>query len=292
MGESHSYGTACGCISRRLFVFFFCCVMTVICVVQMARWLARWHFFDTLVGASWQPAHSHCVETSCYEVLSCFGMREATHHVREPLASASGLLFFPLGAYASSFSIRRPLQLVGTYLTVSAAVHAGLVVTDVVYYGTCDAYPENVVMQTLANRVLPPSPLLPAARNQLLQMTSWPADAVDRITGGFQSLTWYIVLAGLWALLLAYASWEARLLGDLVERGPLGLGVHYGLGQWDEIISHDAVRRHKEREMRSQFIDDARTSAGALSTDAEMPASRGHRAGTGWVDYGATNGAA
>lgn len=257
--------------------------MTVICAIQLVRWLARWHVFDALIGATWKPAHYHCTGTACYEVFSCLGMQEATQHVREPLSSTTGVVLFPLGAYATHHGYRRPLQVVGVYLAVSALVHAGLIVADGVYYGTCDAYSSNVMLQTLLNEVLPPSPFTPAARRQLRQMVSYPVSTVDEVTGGFPSLAWYVVWAALWTGLLAYAAREAHLLGDLVERGPLGLGIHYGLDQWDQVISHDAVRRHKEREMRSQFIDDARAPV-----TAEAPSSLGHRAVTRWQAYGST----
>lgn len=287
MGERHSYGTSCGCVSRRVFIFVFCCVMAVICAIQLARWATRWHVFDALVGAPWQPVHYHCTGTQCYEVFSCFGMKEATQHLREPLSSSIGVLLFPVGAHAAHHGFRRPLQVLGVYLALAAAVHAGIVVADLVYYDACDAYPANLVLQTLVNEVLPPSPLSPAARQQIRQMGSFPAGAVDRITGGFPALAWYVVWAGLWVLVLAYAAREARLLGDLVERGPLGLGVHYGLDQWDQVVSHDAIRRHKEREMRSQFIDDARLPLGGHLPD-ETPA-LGHKAG-GRRGYGAADG--
>jgi len=265
--------------------------MAVMCLIQFVRWAGRWHVFDALVGTPWQPVHSHCTGTACYEVFSCYGMRAATQHVREPLSSVSGLVVFPLGAHAAHHGNRRALLLTSAYLALSAAVHAGLVLADGVYYGTCDAYAENVVKQTLVNHILPPSPLTPAARKQLGQMDSFPVGTVDGITGGFPSLAWYLVWAGLLALALAYAAREALLLGDLVERGPLGLGIHYGLDQWDEIISHDAIRRHKEREMRSQFVDDARLPAAASDVEAEGLGWRAGHAGHGGGGYGAAGAA-
>lgn len=283
--ERHSFGTSWGCLGRRMYVLLFCCVMTVVCLVQTLRWAGRWHVLDALVGNSWQPAHSPCVGTDCYDVWTCFGLKDATQHVREPLASVSGLLIFPVAAHAVQMGYQRPVKFLGVYLTVSAIVHFALIISDLIYFQACNGYASNIIMQTLMNTVLPPSPFTLAARAELQKMTVYPVATVDTITKNFPSLTWYIVWATLWASILAYTAWEATLLGDLVERGPLGLGIHYGLDQWDQVISHADVRRHKEREMRSQFLDDARVlnhKRILAGPDAEMPL--GYRA----AGYGAT----
>jgi len=155
------------------------------------------------------------------------------------------------------------------YVTVFAVVHVGLVVFDAIYFDQCKMYTTNMVRSTLVNRLLPPSPLLPAARAELRSMTSFPVAEVDKLTDGFPCFTWYLSFAVAGTLLLAYAAREARLLVDLFERGPLGLGVHYGLGQWDELINHDAIRMQKAKMIRSQFVDDAKLPLQAPVADGE-----------------------
>jgi len=274
------------CISRRLFILCFSCLLSVLCIIQFVEWVAASHLFDTFIGIAWKPAHEHCIGSHCYEVFSCFGLKDATQHVREPLASVTGLVFLPLGAHAAHHGLGGQMRLLSAYLAVSAVVHVGLVFSDVIYFSACSAYPVNSVHQTLLSEVLPPSPVGPAVVHALREMPYYPAAEVGRLTAGFPVLAWYLAWAGLYAALLAYAAHEARLLGDLLERGPLGLGVHYGLGRWDEVIDHDAVRRHKEREVRSRFFDDAQLPAAAAPADIEAP-SLGHRAQTAWRGYGA-----
>merc|ERR1740120_27961 len=209
-------------------------------------------------------------------------MRAATQHIREPLVSISGALLLPVGIVGAHHGYRPHLHILSAYLVSSAALHIGIVLGDTVYLGTCGAYPSNIISQTLVNW-LPPSPLTLASQAQLLSMDTYPFDAVALATNGFKVLVWYYAITGSLVVFLAYAATEAYRLGHLAERGPLGLGVHYGLGQWDEILNHDAVRRHKERGMRSQFIDDAQLPG---SADAEIVPFSQHFVGR----YGATTG--
>jgi len=107
----------------------------------------------------------------------------------------------------------------------------------------------------------PAGMLVPISRATVEQLRGAPffsVPVVDSIVGGFNLLAWYFAFAGGFALLLVYTAREASLLAHLAERGTLGLGVHYGLNRWDEVINHDAVRRQKARETHSPFIEDAR----------------------------------
>merc|ERR1719401_2788812 len=66
---------------------------------------------------------------------------------------------------------------------------------------------------------------------------------------------------------MCYTAWEARVLGMLAERGPLGLGVHYGLGQWDEIINHEAIKNRRQE--KSKFVEDGKMPL--TEYDVEQP---------------------
>lgn len=232
--------------------------MVVLDFANICRWLGQCHLMDAMVGRSWAPAHvSGCSGLECYEVFSCLGMKDATAHLREPLMSLAGAVFFSLGIYGTHHGCRRPLQLLGTFLLVSATLHLGILLGDALYVQTCNAYPRNVIEQTLIQELLPPSPLTPAAQTTLKGMSVFTIEEVQRVTDGFNVLAWYYALAGSLTAFLAYTAYEAHYLGDLAERGPLGLGVHFGIAQWDEVLNHDAIRRRKAREMKSQFIDDA-----------------------------------
>lgn len=257
--------------------------MTVLSVLQFARWAYHNHWFDSIFGMAWKPPHQHCTGAECYEVFSCFGLKDATQHIREPLVWITGIFFFPLGAYAAHHGFRQQLQLLGGYLIVSALVHAGLLAFDMIFVYSCNMYTTNIVKQTLINGILPPSPFMLATQDMLQNMNLYPVKEVDKLTNSFPSLAWYFAFAGAGLLILAYASYEVHLLGDLFERGPLGLGIHYGLGQWDELINHDAIRRHKAHEMRSQFIDDAKMPL-EMPVDIETPL--GYAVHQEWESYG------
>jgi len=263
--------------------------MSVISAIHFFSWVENQQLLDVLVGGSpKKPRHQRCTGIDCFEVFSCHGMRDATQHVRQPLTFATGFLFYPMGAYAAHQGFREPLQIFAVYVTISAVVHVGLIIFDTIYFEQCNMYTTNMIRSTLVNRLLPPSPLLPAARHELRSMTSYPFAEVEKLTKGFQCFAWYLTFSTAGALLLAYAAREARLLVDLFERGPLGLGVHYGLGQWDELINHDAIRMQKAKMVRSQFVDDAKLPLQSPVADGERPSWGYSLMGNMWGggDYG------
>merc|ERR1719343_1709284 len=99
-------------------------------------------------------------------------------------------------------------------------------------------------------------------------------------------MAWYLALACAWILFLTYVAREAFLLVELLEVGPLGLGVHYGLNRWDEYLDHDAIKRRLSMNLASKFIDDARLPPQAVPKDL-VP---GHAMGwptSGFCHYGA-----
>jgi hypothetical protein len=264
MGEErHAFGTSLFCVSRRLFVLFFCVVMAVLCYVHIFGWIFdAWPWFYLLrTGTEKTDKVLGCVGPQCYEVFSCYGMKDASQNMREPLTTLAGALFFPLGAIGAHLGIRNYLQILGLYVAGSACLHIGLIIWDAVFLSSCNMYSTNMVMQVLLQSYrLPPSMISLAARQQLLALQSDPyqIQLVDSITGGFKTTAWYFSAASVWAVILAYVAYQVHALKDIMERGPLGLGVHYGLGQWDELLDHDSIRRHQEKKMASKFIDDAR----------------------------------
>merc|ERR1719375_3117947 len=80
-------------------------------------------------------------------------------------------------------------------------------------------------------------------------------------------MTMYSFMAVIVCLILAYSTYEIMLLAHLLERGPLGLGVHYGLGQFDEIINHAELQKMKMP--KSKFVDDCKSPP--RYDDAEAP---------------------
>mmetsp|Transcript_9392 Transcript_9392/g.24299 ORF Transcript_9392/g.24299 Transcript_9392/m.24299 type:complete len:300 (+) Transcript_9392:96-995(+) len=285
MSDIHAYGASFGCLSRRRFILSLACLILVFCVMQIFRWVMKWHFvWDSLLGLPVPPQHTAgCTGTQCYEVFTCFGMKDTTYHLREPLVSLAGAVFAPVGIIGAMHGYHPHLTTFALFVAASAALHVGVIVADYAYYSTCNAYPGNMLFQTV---LTPPIgalvPMSAATVSQLWATPSFTVPTVDAIVGGFNVLAWYFAFAGAYALFLVYAAREANCLAFFAERGPLGLGVHYGLAQWDEVINHDAVRRHKGRDMRSQFIDDAKLPS-ADQSDAEALS-----AGSVPAGYGAT----
>jgi hypothetical protein len=257
MAESHAYGSSLCCISRRLFVLGVSTVMAVLCYVQLFKWAIASHFWDRLVDNTWEvhpPAA--CMGSQCYEVMSCYGLKDATLNVREPLVTIAGAVLLPFGINGAHHCFRPHLRIVAFFLATSAVVHLGLIVGDASYMHFCGRYPSNVIHQTMLSW-LPPSPVSNAAKATLGKMQIFSYAAVAKATDDFDVLRWYYLVAGSLTLFLCYAAKEALWLGQFAEVGPIGLGMHYGLGQWDEFINHDAVCRAKRKQMRSKFIEDA-----------------------------------
>mmetsp|Transcript_37968 Transcript_37968/g.100426 ORF Transcript_37968/g.100426 Transcript_37968/m.100426 type:complete len:296 (-) Transcript_37968:35-922(-) len=282
MSETHAYGASFGCLSRRHYILAVAWVTLALCLLQIFRWVYAFSVWNTFLGLPVPAVHTHgCTGTECYEVFTCFGMKDATRHLREPLASLAGAAFAPLGIYGAVHGSHRHLQTFALFLAASAALHVGTVAADGAFFETCGAYSGNMLWQTVLT--WPLGAIVPISRvtvDQLSRTPSFTVPVVDSIVGGFNLLVWYFVFAGAYALILVYTAREASLLAYLAERGTLGLGVHYGLNRWDEIINHDAIRRSKARETHSQFIEDAR-----LPSASEEDAALGYGESAG---YGAT----
>jgi len=253
-----------------------CYTMVVLILIRCLRWLAGTDFVEMVFGLQVDEHMQGCLGLQCYEVFTCYGMRASTYHIREPLCSITGIVFFTMGAVACHHGYRDRLQILAAYLTCYAILQTVCVIGDIVYIYSCDAYSVSVVDGTLLSLF---SRVLPAAQEQLRNMNYFPKPMVDNLTEGYETALFYIVRYGAWALFLLYAAWEAVLLGMLAERGPLGVGVHYGLDQWDESLSKEAIMHRRAKELPSPFIEDTK-----LATPKDIESPFGYYAGHG--DYG------
>lgn len=253
--EVHSYGNVlCGLLSRRSYVQLACFIAFGISLLQLVGWCIAMFLAPDETGSRVR----NCVGTECYEVWTCRGMRATTEHMREPLLWVIGVAVFFWCFLGARYGSHSQLKAGGKGLLCMAIVYAVSCIFDFTYYELCGAYSTNIVKGTLtSDSRLPPSPLMGGNVITLRGMEEYPAAEVDALTGGYNVLLWYGGIATGWTVFLFYTAYHARFLSELVERGPLGLGVNYGLGQWDEIINHDAVRIFKDKSRRSAFIDDA-----------------------------------
>jgi len=256
-----------------------CYFMVVLILIRCLRWLAGTDFVDMVFGLQVPEHMQGCLGLQCYEVFTCYGMRASTYHIREPLCSITGIVFFTMGAVACHHGYRDRLQILAVYLTCYAILQSVCVMGDISYIYSCDAYSVSVVDGTLLSLF---SRVLPAAQEQLRNMNYFPKAMVDNLTEGYETSLFYILRYGSWTIFLLYSAWQAVLLGMLAERGPLGVGVHYGLDQWDESLSKEAIMHRRAKELPSPFIEDTK-----LEPPKDVEAPFGYYAGHG--DYGTMN---
>lgn len=296
MGERHAYGTACFCFSRRLFLLALFAILAAMNILIVGDWFASKHAVQNFLTFSPQKVHG-CSGFDCYQVFSCSGLRETTQHLREPVASLTGAVFFPLGVFGAQDVRAEPLKLVSLYLLGLVVLQGVIILADFSFIRVCDEFPKNVVFQTLLWG--PVAPMPPAAQQALRAMDAYPQSEVARITGGLKVESWYLLVAGLYWALLAYALAQVRWLLLLAERGPLGLGMHYGLDQWDEAINYDALAVKRMRETHvgrsklsededdTNVLGDVEAPFGYHVLDSGYGATAAARAGGG--GYGATS---
>jgi len=267
MGETvgqHAYGTSLMCINRRAYILGFCLVMSFVCLAQIGKWFLSMSLFNSLTGVEYLPPKA-CMGLECYEVFTCRGFAWTTDSIRNPLSTLSGAILFPLGVVAALHGYRTELRIVAFYLSLLTATYIACFFADVIYYESCNAYPADAIEQALLWPI--PFPLRRTAQEQIAKMRFFPKDDVDKITNGFATMAMYLVIQFVVCVVLIYTSRQAQLLGMLFERGPIGLGVHYGLGQFDEIINHEEIRRRKEP--KSFFVEDGQLPT--YQNDAEAP---------------------
>lgn len=230
----------------------FSVLMFAAVVVQVSVWLVKFSFSADYF---YKPPSS-CVGDECFEVFTCFGQKDTTWHIREPLAAATGLIFFPIGAYGAHHGCDKYVKWFGIYLFVRILMSCALVGADVAFLNTCDAYPSNVI-NYLVSPTIPFTPITAAAEVQLKRMDFFSLKEVSTLTSNFWIMTWYYIVVAAQTLLLLCGMIEAFLLCQILEHGPLGLGPYYGLDQWDEVLDYDGLRRKRMKDYRSKFVDDA-----------------------------------
>lgn len=280
--QNHAYGTSLLCISRRYVLIGFCGLMTVACITRSLAWIVRTGLGSSGGSSASLPGAQHaCLGSECFEVFSCYGMKDTTYHIMEPLMTLSGLYFYPMGLQAALQTQDLVMKRFALFLTAVAVIHVSLLIFDYTYLRTCNAYDTSIMSMVLAEEFLPPSLLRPGDQEILKTWSSFPVEAVDKQTANFNITAWYFFFAGAWALLIAYVAFEAFQLSHLMEHGLLGLGVHFGLDQWDEVLNESALRRQLFKEQRSKFIDDANVPfVDAQASDPYF--GYGYAAGTGY----------
>lgn len=286
MGESHAFGASL-CCSRRHFILSLCLAMSMVCAARILYWLIQ-------LGAKVpQETQAACTGDECFQIFTCIGMKDTTAHIMEPLFTLSGIIFFPLGFHAAHHGDDTPMKRFALFLLATTAVRLGVIAFDVAFMHACEMYDTNM-MNFVLNSLLPPSPLRVGVQDKLRGLHLFHLELVNGITGNFNILAWYLILSGLWTALFLYATVEAMSLSSLMQNGILGLGVHYGLDQWDEELNRTAIRRKVQSGINSKFMDDAHlplsqgTHVGRLSNQTygtQSPPARNYKASQDFSDY-------
>lgn len=248
MSEGHAYGRSFFCVSRRLFLLALCFAASGICFIGLGRLVLSYIHPQTRSAPD-------CVGMQCYEVLSCFGLKDSTLHIRRS-ALVFGAYFFSAGIYGLVHGLQKEIFRLACCLAVLCAIRFVVLAADGIFVTECDAYPTNVIHESFLEWI-PPSPLSSAAQARLSGMSTFPVKDVQDITSNFSVLAWYFLESGCTTALLIYAAVEACLLAEVVELGPVGMGAHFGLAQWDEVLNHEGLRHHRQQQTRSKFLDDA-----------------------------------
>lgn len=260
MGESHAYGTAFFCINRRLYLLSFCWIFFVLCAAVVLYWIIESGFLKLWLGDT--TVYAGCTGLSCYEILSCDGLEDTTYHVLEPMTVIFGLLFLAIGIHGAHHRVRFQIQLLRFYLSVLAVATLVTIIADLIYIGVCDMYPSNIIKNYVLT-LWSVMGMSSAAKSAIAALSTYPVSTVNALnTGAFNIIAWYVVLSLVWFSFLAYTAYQAQLLEKLIQRGTLGLGVHFGLDRWDESLNWDAVRIKQNRDMDSSFIDDVNLESG------------------------------
>lgn len=247
--EQHAYGTVL-CLTRRRFVQASCLVIALVYFAHLSSAFLR------LVFQSASDVDKSCTGTECYDVWTCRGMRDSTQHMRSPMLLLLGFAAALIGAYGGTHGLTWNCNTGGRGLILLGAACFVLILLDILYTHSCSAYPTNVIQSTFMGPFNQYLVGVPASRD-LRDMSDYPIESVSKATGGFYILVWYVLMACAWGGFVLFVGLETRFLGSLVERGPLGLGVSYGLNQWDQIIDHEVVGIINRKMQPSQFIDDA-----------------------------------
>lgn len=244
-----------------------CVIMTLLCAARILHWLI---VSSTHVDV--EPRVAACTGENCYQVFSCIGLQEATMHVMEPLLTLSGVLFFPMGFHAAQHGDDVQMKRFGLYLLGANLLRVAVMLGDMIFLHNCQMYDANMMSMVLSP-LLPPSPLRVGVQEKLRALPLFPVETVDFDTNNFNITAWYLTLSILWTAFLLYVTLEALALSSLMQYGLLGLGVHYGLDQWDEELNRTAIRRKVQSGIRSKFMDDAQLP---LSQGSHVGSVRGH----------------
>lgn len=240
-----------------------------VCIAMSLLYAARVLYWIIIVGSSIEVEQKvpSCVGEECFQVFSCKGLKDATAHVMEPLFTVSGLIFFPMGFHAAHHGDDLQMKRFALFLLGMTVLRIAVIGCDMLFLHNCQMYDSNM-MSSVLSTLLPPSPLRVGVQEKLRSLSTFPVQVVDAMTSGFNLSAWYLVLTGLWAAFFLYVTIEAIALSSLMQYGLLGLGVHYGLDQWDEELNRTAIRRKVQSGIRSKFMD-----------DAQLPLSQGSHVG-------------
>lgn len=255
MSDEKFLGKSFWCIPRKQFVLLIA-AWTFLSAFVEAIYLVfiQW----MLEGRSLTPQHCH--GHVCTQVATCVGSASGTYDFHSAVSIIGGIFIGYIGLAGALNGDPSRLQLFGNFLLFKLALIATFGVVDTGYYFLCDAYPYNVI----ADSVLFPYPNWPMPEKQKLQITQAPRwfptgfmhDAAHEDTIW---LLYYAVIA-IEIFLLGYTAHHANYLAEHCAFGVFGLGANYEVRSWrDRKIFKDKVNDWidaAKQDIRTTFRED------------------------------------
>jgi len=224
-----SYGKALYCFDRRVFGVVVSFIILAISIERIFAYSLNRYVYHTEL-----TLQHPCYGKECYEVFTCKGLSETTFHFREPLDTIFAFVGGAAGLLGSFYGRRGLVAWFSWYCFWATLVQACCLAGDVGLWSLCggDSFPTNVVQQGLLTL---PVPLVAhgSARSEISRMLTYPTQDVYKIAK-VDVWKWYFFVALGKLLVFAYLTWETSFYARVMDRGLTGMGVHYGLGQWDE----------------------------------------------------------
>lgn len=232
----------------------FCCIPLRLYVALVGAIFLFWNVGEIFHFLIWYPMHPPapprpCTSHNCMQVLTCKGMQDTTRHIREPYLLIGGVIFGAMGLYGAAGIRHDKLEYFAYFLLGLSLVYVLCLLLDSSFLGICEAYPSNVIHQTLLWDVQD-IPIMEDKKVTLQEMAHYPYTLVNWQVGT-NVWRWSFLISTIYALIALYSSHAAMQLSRLYTDGPIGLGVNYRLGVWRaEVLLKHRIEELMEDELR------------------------------------------
>jgi len=248
--HDHNIGYYCGLFPKRGVLaviavgFFLTYLWEIVSWVIFARRLAE---LEALPG-------SHCYGIRCPSEFSCTFQIETTVLFRYAFEVILGVFCSISGILGAFYWDPKQMKIFGTYLAALAAFTMIICAGDLIYQGTCDAYPSNMIS------VMPVLSHVKTGRAELAELHMAPTSEVDGIMGYRLGPSMYLWRCLALFCIYAFLAYESYNLAYLYQYGKLGLGpcfrlsdhagkLHGKMGDFRVDLIRANPKQHHEKEV-------------------------------------------